>query len=505
MANPDTYTLVKLHELIADPASKVLLLDSKNVSQGQRKWTAAQAVQSEQTYCVKVKRGYIAVDFDGTQGSKDADQFCEYLRGIGCHPVAVNSGGKNRAHVWCKMPEGLIDSAREKIATFKGDDRTGNRMRPPLSPHRTGAPVSLRGISVEDALEALGGAKQPIYAPLLKTLLETTDYEDRSSHVMRVVGHMKRGGYSESEVIEAVLAHPKGVGHKLYYPRLRRDASKYIAKAYQKANCSDQDREAVLPLLREIHAQALATVWPARNHALLVTLIVLIEIATRTGKLEITCSCRQLAEETGIGTMTAIRHIKKLIQHGWLTRTRNATISQGGQYRLTRPNEGETNGNGTYSNTPPLRGSIGMSHFGGIAVEAFAGRGSARNYFLFIVGFEGEFSTGDLARVSNRSYESARRQLRFFESLGLVKRTGSSWLPTVTADTLKEAADRRGKTGWIERTKRHHRLDRDNWTNLALQYGGRFVGVIHRAVSSLVRPRESKTGDSSPPRYSYAV
>lgn len=350
------------------------------------------------------------------------------------------------------------------------------------------------------------------YPPKLNAKLETRE-DDRSVQIQSVAASMKSRGYSFEQFSDAILAHPNGAGSKMYFgkdgkskPRL--DKEKYLWRCWQKAyeratNTATPengvDRAAVLPILSQIEAEARITSWPPRRHALFATVIVMVAKAREVGRLNVAYSCRQLAEEVGISFRSAINHLRWLEELGWIQKVKTATPLEGGQYAFI-PRETETKRDYTLTDTPPTpKGCIGVCNLVGIIRDAFWGRGSARAAVIFLDSINGPFTVLQFAKISNRSYESARQVLLKLESMRLVKRDGRQWTSRLTAEAIEAVAIKRGTAGRVERLKREHGWQREGWRQFA-QDRKCFTGMVYRNAhghSRPARPKEFSNEDDS--------
>lgn len=508
---------IQFHERVADPKQPVMFIGQDNDNTGIRHLSARKAVETRRSYCVPVRSGLVAADFDDKtpngrpqNGAQQADKFAADLKHLGLRPVVVNSGGEARAHVWCQVRKDLIEQVRQKIKDYDGDDRTASKIRPPFAPHRMGTSMSLRGnLTVEEALNALtieDDAPQNIEDPQLLEMLHSIGDGDRSVHVMRVVGYMKRHGYTDDQTVKAILDHPQGAGNKYFYRKNGRrlgrpdpKRSQKIRDAYRKASetAESPDRKQIEPMLNRMESYAMSYTWPKRNEALLPTYKVLLDVGFKQGRLNVGISCRELAERVGVGRATAARHLNKLSHLGFIQQDQSATITAATTYHLVPKGDLETLRGETLNSTPQGHtGCARVSHFVVIAVDAFFGRGSSRNWFTHLTQMPDLFTISDLADAGHRSYESARKALSWFEFHGLVKRDGRRWTPTITEETIQGAAQARQTAGRIERMKIEHTHQRNGWreymADLFRKLGGKLPAMTARR-----KPSESESPPST--------
>jgi len=464
-----------------------MLLDAANRLDDWYHGSLTKLIELGACYCVAVRPGFVAADFDGCDGQESADRYAMSLSSMGLTPVCLNSGGKGRAHVWCLIADPCLRSnARALIKPLGGDDRTESRIRPPFNPHRTGVAMSLRGgLTVASALAALdpkqvhvieqpgAGQRSPglIDDPKLIELLRT-EGADRSRHAFRVVGYMKPRGYPVEAILQAILDHPEGAGHKYFYPRRKRVSEQVametarvdIYRSFEKVSGYRPARinSTVADRLDQIEFQALNHPWGPRKKGVQTMLLACIAYCQARVRLDFTMSQRSLQELCKIGQRTSGRRLKELITEGWIECTVQPTMLHSGTYVLLLRATQEYPRNDSLRDTP-IKGacSIQVSHLMDVFSEAFVGRPSLGNLVLFILGMPDSFTVEQLGQAAGRSKKSTWQGLKNAEALGLVKPDGKYWVSTIDSEVLREAARCRGKENWLRNAKVTNQLARD--------------------------------------------
>lgn len=541
----------RFHQAVTADGTWCLPIDAGNDSGRMRKWTAEKAARCEGAYCVQPKPHLLPLDFDGTDGMVRALDCAAGLREIGLRPVVLASGGDGTAHVWVSVNAENIEDAERVAARFpntkgkvKGKvSRYGQRMRPPLSPHREGGQMRLiEPQNTEDALAWLEPTGEVPKASLCKDrtgvpeappisehppvlsfphelqrrelLARKVERGFRSEHVMSVAGFYVRHGFAEEHFINDVLDHPKGAGAKVYGDhRDVRGRRQYLHRTWVKAlegtDVRVEHEPGALAAIEQMRQESVGFEWRPRENTL-VSLHAIIERAAMHGRTVLSISQRELAEWAGVGTMTAGRHLVRLIECGWLVRVASATVVSGTQYRLVNP----TLRNGTQSDTPPSppMGCVRMYHFIG-CLDALWAKGSMKKTLLQIEGAE-PMTTSELAERCGRSYESMRQSLKRLEAWGLVEQAeGGTWRVTLDENRLTEIAETRQTVGRVARLKAEHARQREGWIDHNVKLRVRNIRLFtarRMFTDDVVRPERRPSPDweaflSAPARWKQAA
>jgi DNA-binding IclR family transcriptional regulator len=474
------------HEAVAAEGKPCGLIKPGNRITDFRNWTAEFASEESRAYCVEIKPHLMAFDFDPENGIELARQMAERLEALGEETAIFASGGPGRAHLWVAPHYMGFDQIEALGREFTADNRSNTRIRPPLSPHRNRAGMTL--LHPADMAEALarlaptGRArpkptktdrhnqpeptgpyrklKDPNAEAKRQTMLHDVGRPDRSTHIFRVAGFYRSNGLSEAEFIRDVKAHPEGVGHKYFHPQPRRDMDRRLAQDYRNAQSSrsNADRSETLRGIELAQQAAQNYAWPSRCNAL-ATFATILSKARALGSTEIVLSARDVAEYAGTTYPTASRHLQILVSHGFLSIIEKAGGSYAAKYKILCPEM-------KHSLTPPYAplGCERVFQLGTLSHDAFQRRGSWRHLCLYLQGSEAPLTVCELANRSHRSQKAVRNALNRLEAHGLAERhDDGTWSATITDETLAAAADMRQTTGRAKLRRAEHQRHRDGW------------------------------------------
>lgn len=473
------------HEAVAAEGKMCLLIDSDNNPTKFRNWTAEVASEANRAYCVLIKPHLMAFDFDKGDGIELAHQMAKRLEALGENPVILASGGPRRAHLWVAPRYVSFDQIEALGREFTADNRSHTRIRPPLSPHRSRAGMTLlHPADMPEAVARLAPTGRARPKPTKtdrqpeqttgpyreienanaeakrQTMLHDVGRPNRSAHIFKVAGFYRGSGLSEAEFIRDVKAHPEGVGHKYFHPRPRRNMDTRLAQDYRNAQSSRSNADQS-ETLREIElAQQAAQnyAWPSRCNAL-ATFATILSKAREIGSTEPALSVRDVAEHAGISAPTASRHLKKLRSYGFLSIIEQAHGVNATSYKILCPEL-------KHSLTPPYAplGCERVFQLGTLSHDAFQRRGSWRHVCIYLQGSEAPLTVRELANRSHRSQKAVRNTLNRLEALGLAERhDDGTWSTTITDETLAAAADMRQTTGRAKLRRAEHQRHRDGW------------------------------------------
>jgi hypothetical protein len=465
------------HQAVALVGGRCLLLDASNDNDGFRNWSPEMAAGQERAYCVDSKPHLVVGDFDQCDGIQKALRCAEEMQAYFLSPVVLSSGGDGRAHLWVATDRQTRDTARALLKAHEADDRTEKRMRPPFSPHAKAksemalllpdcpaqaldslAPVRSRHASSK-AVETPQDSRER-YLELLETR-----GKNRSDYLFGLACRYASDGFTESEFIDDVMAHPQGAGHKFFYsregrwrPRARHKAEEYLSVVFQRAS----ERVANQPSARRQIAQMMQASsffkWGPREN-IRPTLNAIHQKAFKACVTTTRLSVRQVAELAGIPRVTAHAHLKKLIAYGWLEVKEAGTKFVGAVYEMRIPPD---LGNGTVHFITPQSNSRRLSRLEGWT-DALWGKGSLKQVALYLLECDEGMSVGEIAGRMNRRYESVRQALHRLRLLGLVNVEDGIWSASIDESTLLEVAYVRRTQGLTDKLRKVHRIERDNW------------------------------------------
>ena len=298
-----------------------------------------QALASGQTFMGTVADDILAIDADTTPAVAALAHLADRLKSAGLDPILVASGRPDHQHLFARIRDA------DTLASYQDLARTmrlslGHTIRPPLSPHRSGLPVSL--VEPSDPAEALASLspKRPLPPRIQALLRDGVDHPHRSQEIQKVALAAYCRSWTCDEFIAAILGSPLAAEAV----SKNRDPHRYLRHCWGKAReyaasptvNRDRDRD---PGLASILAAMDATIWRKQagvtdRHVLLAHVM----IARQARSLQFQASVGQTAERAGISLPTVRASRKRLRWRGWLTPVRiSRTPTEAGTWRLHRP------------------------------------------------------------------------------------------------------------------------------------------------------------------------
>ena len=148
---------LELVNAIAVPNSTALLIGADNQRIGQTSITAA--VMWDAVFCVQVQDEVLVLDVDRPDCAQWLWQISHDLQQKGMSPVVIESGGVGRLHLFCRLPDVELRKrirCDARASEIDPRDTGGDRIRPPLTRHRSGLlPRLVIPGSAQEALAAL--------------------------------------------------------------------------------------------------------------------------------------------------------------------------------------------------------------------------------------------------------------------------------------------------------------------------------------------------------------
>jgi len=508
----------------ADPTQQVLLLDQDNQGAG---WVPlADAVQSGAACAVRVADRLLAVDADdpGAGYLQLLDLLCAlYVP----HVEIASGGGAHRRHLWVVLGDLPADLHSRLVAGVRAlglDVRAGGSLiRPPLTPHRSGAVPTLlspttptqtqqvlagpgcgpeRAQLLADALPDRAGAPPggdrptPLPAPLpdrARHLLDHRDprYETRSEQLRAVLVSLANAGWDQRAVVDLVLAHP--VGERAHR---KRDPRGWLGDQYQRAvvwvaaHPAVGDRTETRLLLARCRSAAASWVWDRGLGSAPATLArvlgAVLDQAADAGTLQVSVSVRQLAERAGVGRSAAERALGVLCSQRVLQRVRAASGTDAATYRIDTNHQvlaggvpvGGDRQRDTRSDTPPTVPSVPETHTPPCDPASWlpdhdgwrwGGLGGSALRVAQLLDPDTPQTAGQIAAAAGLSRSWVLVLCRRLAAAGLVSRTDAGWLPAAPETrraALEQAAERFGTAGTGERHRERHAAERGSWERL---------------------------------------
>lgn len=444
---------------VAVPGKKARLIEPDNTAV--ETIGLHRAVDSGQAFLVALRDDIVAFDFDDTVHAPLIAEVARAIRAAGCLPVIWNSGSPDHQHVLGRV--GSEERARIEalVAERSGTRQIARRaIRPPLSPHRLGLPVSLT--EPTNVNEAALRLRAPNLDDLAKT--DTSRLSRKMGRLLRT-GEKEAGDGSPSGVMQSllvamvnahwsrdhaynVLAKPENKGGAALQQRLAdegdRAADRWFDHCWQRAevfvrdNPAWRDRSEVVEALADAKAAVDLAQWDgADGHKIRAALGAVMDIALGRGSVEVQISVRQIAEGAGLSKDGVMKKYLPTLQHmGFLTKIKKHQGVAGTTYRI----------NLTAIRSLPL--SIypaGREIFGrqlSVGHDAFrhgGGLGKAGHAILEALIESGTAS--DVAERTGIPAPTVRRLLRALETGGLATAQAGVWSRLEPLEALLGALD----------------------------------------------------------------
>lgn len=435
-----------------------------------REWASIeQAAESGRAFLVTPKDTLLVVDLDLDALPFSAGHVLDWLEGhgFGDSVVRVASGrvtddGEPHEHIWVSVPKGqrelLRDGLISRAGIPKAHVRAGLKMRPPLSPHRSGLePYLIAPEGVAEALERLGppdvaGALSDYVMGLVVHGDTSGKLRGRSGTLYSIALGFQRKNREFGE-FRTIMLDPRHKGgaklHEDIIPnRGSAAAEQELRDTWERAGkqvastpdfTKDTARRRIAEMMRDA---ALVTPWPGRTGGFdLRILMGLCSIAYERGHLVQAPSLRTLAVESNSGSPYAVSNgLERLEAAGWIQE-----LSPDGKtkrFRLlmdTYPRVIQA----TSIDCPPIKPMdvAAMTH---PAFRAGKGLGITPGRAWMMLQFFGPLDRADLITRLGCSVSTARRALAELDSVGLAVETSDGWEAVGDVDDLDRVAAERG-------------------------------------------------------------
>ncbi len=431
-------------------------------NRGVREWASIEdAAASGRAFLVLPKDTLLVVDVDLDEAPFTAEYVLDWLEGhgFGNSVVRVASGrvtdeGQLHEHIWVFVPKGQRERLREGLIEHAGVPkeyiRAGRKMRPPLSPHRSGLePHLIAPESVADALERLGppdvaGAVSDRIMGLVVHGDVKGRYSGRHNMLFAIAtGFRRKGrGFDEFRTMMLNPAH-KGAAkiHEDVLPKQGPAAvDPYLLQAWANAGKSvaatpdftkDTARRRIAEMMRDA---ALDTPWRGRTGGYdLQILIGLCALAYERGHVIQAPSLRTLAVEANVGKPSAVSNgLKRLADAGWIEelspdgKTRRFRLLVDTYPRVVRA---------TSIGCPPID-PMDVALMTHPAFRAVSGLGITPGRAWMMLQVYGPLDRAELVSRLGCSPSTVRRALGELESVGLAVETTDGWEAAGDVDDL---------------------------------------------------------------------
>jgi hypothetical protein len=321
--------------MIGKPGGNALLIDEHN---RRGAWVPIDELRNGLTFAIEVANNLLAIDFDGPARRPHLDSLFEELRSDGLRPILVNSGRPGHVHLFCRIGDPSLWDRYRLQAKARGFE-TRKSIRPPLSPHRLGLPVSL--LFPADPGEALA-ALAPIWilanrdrslSPAMAKLLKYGDtngrYKSRSEVIQALALGAVNAEWTQEEFLDALTDERNGGGEKF---RTLQNGRRYVTRSWEAAlrtganSPAIRNRADALTHVAMIRAAVSACRWARHSDRLVMEAH--LKIAETTGKLTHHADVRTLAMLAGYVISTVAKAHLRLRDAGWLHLVRGACPSR---------------------------------------------------------------------------------------------------------------------------------------------------------------------------------
>lgn len=340
-----------LAKAVAKPRTSAQFIDETNKA-------VLNPVSIRRAYAVIDRDGYtfsvvpdddlIPIDHDDPRKENELHSWLHEANELGTEPVLLTSGQPGHYHAWIRVEDPvirqlLITSAQERGLTL----RVGQRMRPPLAPHRNRLPVEL--IEPTDPAEALRRLTRTTprstgkFGSKVEALLVSGDTEkrfphpdgrwaDRSRVVWWIYMHSVRRevdpDYAFSR-LRSPAVHPDAarlVCHRSGEPKSEVEARKEFDRLWKAAEVRVRGRlgdtvhdPSILQQIDEIEIASRLTLRGRSAQTDKRVLDTLLSLGRETHRLQVGASDRWLASTAGIHRRNTLpRSIRRLREAGFI-------------------------------------------------------------------------------------------------------------------------------------------------------------------------------------------
>ena len=500
-------------------------------------------------FVVVPKPGVLTVDLD-TSGRSDEDaaaaaEALEELRGAiartGVGAVVVASGRPGHRHLFANL--GQDHRAARAVGEWcrsRGLDVRDQGIRPPLSPHRLGAEVSLLSHAGPQAALVALAAEPPVgsYARVAKYLgvlplsqkmwtclrqgHTAAGYESPSHGRMALAVQAQARGYSMHWLASA-LDHEDNVLGETWRAKSHTWRRQELVRLWGKAAAYIASNAISPPVMSRPEALSLCAKWesdlgtvPWSGMAGATDLAVaegLAALATGAGGPVFAAALTQIALAGGVSLCTARRAMKRLMSSGIVAQVQPATPTRATVYRLVpaaKPTSPERVG-ATSQSQPVAEAHEGL----GSDLSRWRGIGKSAARVLRCLSAH-QMSARDLAAALRSSPGAVSALLRKLAAYGLATKSSGGWV--LGPAGREETAERLGVAGLYDRdaaTYAHQRALRaklrERWSRavhearLAAETGdlasfGKLAAIVPQRVLDRVWSQHSYHCPSQPPR-----
>lgn len=454
---PSPETILKLAQAITSD-SNVLMIDDENVSAGYR--TLYEAVESGQAFAVDVRSDVLAIDFDTPIRRDRLEQLAFELVEAGMQPVRIASGSEGHEHLFAVVgPDRDLWIRRAKdlgLATRTG----GAKIRPPLSPHRSGIPVRLISpSSVPLALDYLDPRYAPTAEKWARLLREGTLRGRRSDSLISFLLYALNDGADQRSVWRSLTDPANKLGEKIC-EKSKEAASEWFLGAWETASQRFRaappirDRGAAFETLSALLLKIDDAFWPGRAGARKKKVLrALLDEANRRGSLRVAISQRAFAEATGLSPCRMRETVAEL-EGTWFDVDRSKKPTVYVLYDACCVSVPIT------PYTPPIEDMVDVGTVAQQNHDVFRGRSGLIRWQIYETLCRGPARASAIATHLAVNRSTVSRHLREMTAAGLAVQ-GEEW--EVGPASLDEAAFHLGTTGLAKKQMERHEAERDEF------------------------------------------
>jgi hypothetical protein len=323
-------------------------------------------VRSGACFAVELSDHFVGLDIDKSEAAQWVTDFLiSELRRRQIAPVVQNSGTPGHLHLFARVADAGLKREIEAAARLFGCVvRVGQRIRPPLSPHRLGLHVSLitpprvieavQALTPADEQKELAGKKMRGASGRMFSLLRDGDcdgrYQSRSEVVQALATMAVNQGYSQEWLLKVLLNPSNRAGEKIQRMG-ETEARRYVAQSYLKARAFVANHPAfgdrggaAAAIVEEIDRATdivLRSAGPGQAGATDYSVLAAhLAVARRVGSLTYGASDREIAELAGLSRPTVTLSHRRLTEKGeFLKRIKRPAIgaATASQWRIRLP------------------------------------------------------------------------------------------------------------------------------------------------------------------------
>lgn len=471
MTSPETI-LELAHAVTSD--SNALMIDGNNNPAGYR--ALDEAAKSGVAFAVDVRSDILAIDFDFDEIPKlrpALEQLAAELVGSGIQPVRVASGREGHEHVFAVV--GPDRDAWIRRAETLGLPRNcvRRKIRPPLSPHRSGVlqPSLVAPKSPALALQFL----QPNYVPSdpiwVRRLRDGMSKGKRSESIPRFILHALNAGASVPAIWRSLTDPRNKLGDKLR-EKGEQGAAKWFLGALEIAskrfreNPPIRDKGAAFEALSAFRLKIDDAFLPGRAGARKkAVLSVLTAEGFRRGSIKVAVSQRSLAEETGLSPCRARETVTEL-EGTWFRVDRSKKPTVYVLYDACCVSVPNT------PYTPPIEDMVDVGTVAQQNHDVFRGRSGLIRWRIYETLGRGPARASALAAHLGVHRSTVCRHLREMATVGLAL-LAEEW--QMGPASLDEAAARLGTAGRQEKQRERHASERKKFAKWKRKPMGRVI------------------------------